>query len=173
MEKWLRSESLSKLADALLHIFAALAALAFGALMLVILGANPLEAFSALIDGAFGSANALADTDVKALLKTMYHETQKQFAEMGYGPDDLIPLMRGANSKGAVDDVVKIQANVLESWTQKQVVAEDFAKGEGGVIFREVKVSDILSSYDSGFGCLDEAEIVVINKGDYLVEIFG
>ena len=66
MEKWLRSESLSKLADALLPIFAALAALAFGALMLVILGANPLEAFSALIDGAFGSANALADTVVKA-----------------------------------------------------------------------------------------------------------
>ncbi len=66
MEKWLRSESLSKLADALLPIFAALAALAFGALMLIILGANPLEAFSALIDGAFGSANALADTVVKA-----------------------------------------------------------------------------------------------------------
>ena len=66
MEKWLRSESLSKLADALLPIFAALAALAFGALMLMILGANPLEAFGALIDGAFGSANALADTVVKA-----------------------------------------------------------------------------------------------------------
>ena len=66
MERWFRSESLSKLADALLPIFAALAALAFGALMLVILGANPLEAFSALIDGAFGSANALADTVVKA-----------------------------------------------------------------------------------------------------------
>jgi len=66
MEKWLRSESLSKLADALLPILAALAALAFGAFMLVILGANPLEAFSALIDGAFGSANALADTVVKA-----------------------------------------------------------------------------------------------------------
>ena len=66
MERWLRSESLSKLADALLPIFAALSALAFGALMLIILGANPLEAFSALIDGAFGSTNALADTVVKA-----------------------------------------------------------------------------------------------------------
>ena len=66
MKKWLRSDSASKLADALLPFIAALAALAFGALMLVILGANPLEAFSALIDGAFGSANALADTVVKA-----------------------------------------------------------------------------------------------------------
>ncbi len=66
MKKWLRSDSASKLADGLLPFIAALAALAFGALMLVILGANPLEAFSALIDGAFGSANALADTVVKA-----------------------------------------------------------------------------------------------------------
>jgi len=66
MERWLRSESVSKLVDVLLPIFAALAALAFGALMLIILGANPLEAFSALIDGAFGSTNALADTVVKA-----------------------------------------------------------------------------------------------------------
>jgi ABC-type uncharacterized transport system permease subunit len=57
MEKWLRSESVSKLADALLPVFAALAALAFGALMLIILGANPFKAFGALIDGAFGSAN--------------------------------------------------------------------------------------------------------------------
>lgn len=66
MEKWFRSESVSKLADALLPVFAALAALAIGALMLIILGANPFEAFGALIDGAFGSANSLADTIVKA-----------------------------------------------------------------------------------------------------------
>ena len=66
MERWLRSETVSKLADALLPVFATLAALAVGALMLLILGANPLEAFGALLDGAFGSANALADTVVKA-----------------------------------------------------------------------------------------------------------
>jgi len=66
MKKWLWTELISKLIDTLLPIFAALAALAFGALMLLILGANPFEAFSALIDGAFGSTNALADTVVKA-----------------------------------------------------------------------------------------------------------
>ena len=66
MKKWLWSELISKLIDTLLPIFAALAALAFGALMLLILGANPFEAFSALVDGAFGSTNALADTVVKA-----------------------------------------------------------------------------------------------------------
>ena len=66
MEKWFRSGSISKLIDALLPVFAALAAFAVGALMLIILGANPLKAFGALIDGAFGSANSLADTIVKA-----------------------------------------------------------------------------------------------------------
>ena len=66
MEKLFRSEAVSKIADALLPVFATLAALAVGALMLLALGANPLEAFGALIEGAFGSQNALADTVVKA-----------------------------------------------------------------------------------------------------------
>jgi simple sugar transport system permease protein len=57
---------MSKIMDALLPVFAVLAALMIGAIMLVILGANPLEAFGALLEGAFGSTNALADTVVKA-----------------------------------------------------------------------------------------------------------
>jgi ABC-type uncharacterized transport system permease subunit len=47
-------------------ILAALAAFIVGALMLLALGANPLQAYSALIEGAFGSVNSLADTVVKA-----------------------------------------------------------------------------------------------------------
>jgi ABC-type uncharacterized transport system permease subunit len=66
MERWLQSEAASKVIDALLPVFAVLAALAVGAVMLVILGANPFEAFGALLEGAFGSTNALADTVVKA-----------------------------------------------------------------------------------------------------------
>lgn len=54
------------MADALLPIFAALAALAVGAVMLLMLGANPLTAYGALLEGAFGSTNALAETIVKA-----------------------------------------------------------------------------------------------------------
>jgi simple sugar transport system permease protein len=45
---------------------AALAALLVGAVMLLALGVNPIEAYAALLDGAFGSPNALADTIVKA-----------------------------------------------------------------------------------------------------------
>ncbi|MEJ2757473.1 MAG: ABC transporter permease, partial [Anaerolineales bacterium] len=66
MEKLLQSEAISKITDALLPVFAVLAALAVGAVMLIALGADPFEAFAALIDGAFGSSNALADTVVKA-----------------------------------------------------------------------------------------------------------
>ncbi|MDX1615061.1 MAG: ABC transporter permease [Candidatus Promineifilaceae bacterium] len=51
---------------ALLPLLATLAALALGAVMLLFLGANPLEAYAALVSGAFGSSNALADTVVKA-----------------------------------------------------------------------------------------------------------
>lgn len=57
---------LSTLFDALLPVIATLAALAVGAVMLLLLGVNPFEAYGALWDGAFGSTNALAETLVKA-----------------------------------------------------------------------------------------------------------
>lgn len=50
----------------LMPLFATLTALLVGAVMLLILGANPLEAYSAMLKGAFGSPNAVADTLVKA-----------------------------------------------------------------------------------------------------------
>jgi len=46
---------------------AVLAALAVGAVMLLALGANPIEGYGAMLSGAFGSADALADTAIKAM----------------------------------------------------------------------------------------------------------
>ncbi len=60
------SASLGRILDALLPLLATLAALAVGAVMLVLLGADPVQAYAALLDGAFGSQNAVADTLVKA-----------------------------------------------------------------------------------------------------------
>lgn len=57
---------LASLFTALLPVIATLAALAVGAVMLLFLKVNPLEAYRALLDGAFGSTNALAETLVKA-----------------------------------------------------------------------------------------------------------
>lgn len=57
---------LDSLFDALLPLFATIGALLVGALMLIILDVNPLVAYLSLIDGAFGSSNAIAETIVKA-----------------------------------------------------------------------------------------------------------
>jgi general nucleoside transport system permease protein len=56
----------SPVIDAFLPVIATLAALLVGAVMLLALGANPLIAYRALLDGAFGSVNSLADTLVRA-----------------------------------------------------------------------------------------------------------
>jgi simple sugar transport system permease protein len=66
MKKLFQSEWLSRIIDALLPVFATLAALLVGAVMLLLLGVNPLAAYAALWDGAFGSSNAFAETLVKA-----------------------------------------------------------------------------------------------------------
>ncbi len=60
-EKWY-----AKLIDAALPIFATIAALLVGAVMLLLLKVNPIEAYKAMWEGAFGSQNALAETLVKA-----------------------------------------------------------------------------------------------------------
>ena len=60
-----RYPQLERVIIALLPALATLVALAVGAVMLAILGANPLQAYAALIEGAFGSRNAVADTLVK------------------------------------------------------------------------------------------------------------
>jgi simple sugar transport system permease protein len=57
----------SQIVDALLPVFATFAALAVGAVMLLVLGANPIRAYGAMVEGAFGSGNALAETAVKAV----------------------------------------------------------------------------------------------------------
>src|SRR5574342_65906 len=57
---------LSSLFDALLPVIATLAALLVGAVMLLFLKVNPVEAYTALWQGAFGSSNAFAETLVKA-----------------------------------------------------------------------------------------------------------
>ena len=57
---------LSQTISALTPLLATLAALGIFAIILATLGANPVEAYGALIEGAAGSPNAIADTLVKA-----------------------------------------------------------------------------------------------------------
>ncbi|MGB2909076.1 MAG: ABC transporter permease [Anaerolineales bacterium] len=62
----MKKEWFSRLFDVLMPVFATLAALAVGAVVLVFLGVNPFLAYGALLEGAFGSPNAMAETLVKA-----------------------------------------------------------------------------------------------------------
>jgi simple sugar transport system permease protein len=66
MKKVFQSDWVSRLIDALLPVFATRAALVVGAVMLLFLKVNPLQAYAALWEGAFGSTNAFAETLVKA-----------------------------------------------------------------------------------------------------------
>jgi simple sugar transport system permease protein len=66
MKKILQSEWISRLVDGLLPVFATLAALAVGAVMLLFLKVSPVDAYKALWEGAFGNSNAFAETLVKA-----------------------------------------------------------------------------------------------------------
>jgi general nucleoside transport system permease protein len=66
MQKYFQRDWLSRAVDTLLPVFATLAALAVGAVMLFILKVNPIEAYRAMWDGAFGSTNSFAETLVKA-----------------------------------------------------------------------------------------------------------
>jgi len=62
----IKNPRMDRLYNLLMPLLAALAALAVGAVMLLLLGVDPVVAYSALLEGAFGSKNALADTLVKA-----------------------------------------------------------------------------------------------------------
>jgi ABC-type uncharacterized transport system permease subunit len=53
--------------EALTPFLAVIAALLVGAVMLLALQANPIEAYAALFNGAFGSPNSIADSAVKAV----------------------------------------------------------------------------------------------------------
>jgi simple sugar transport system permease protein len=66
MKNFFKGGWLSRLAYALLPLWATLLALAVGAVMLLVLGVSPVEAYQAMWEGAFGSKNAIAETLVKA-----------------------------------------------------------------------------------------------------------
>lgn len=57
---------IDSLFNAFLPIIAVLLALLIGAIILLLIGANPIQAYGALINGAFGNKHALANTIVKA-----------------------------------------------------------------------------------------------------------
>ena len=64
---WYKRLRLERVIDGLLPLLAVVGALAVGAIVLFLLGKNPVEAYGAMFSGAFANKNGLADTLVKAI----------------------------------------------------------------------------------------------------------
>jgi len=58
---------LQRFSSALILVGAVVFALLIGAIMIIALGANPIDGYVAMLEGAFGSGDALADTAVRAM----------------------------------------------------------------------------------------------------------
>lgn len=67
MKNRLTTLLLSKQLDGVMPLVASLAAFVVGAIILLIMGTNPITAYGAMFRGAFGNQNALAETIVKAV----------------------------------------------------------------------------------------------------------
>lgn len=120
-----------------------------------------------------------ADKAGRDMLQRMYDRTQEQFAAAGVTE---VVVYRGVSSDAIPNDIwstvqlpssaaVSVRlagANAAESWSLSPHVAQEFvdhAGGNGAVIQTIVPVTAILSTFTSGWGCAEEAELVVLNHG--------
>lgn len=98
-------------------------------------------------------------------LRVMYNRTQKVLGKLGYKPDDEIVLYRGFDfDNGKEPDTfstVLYHGNAMESWTYSKKVAKEFGFSR---LAAKIKVSDILSMPGTGFGCLGERELVILDN---------
>jgi hypothetical protein len=105
----------------------------------------------------------------RAVLKSVYKQTQDKFKAAGIkelivyrgiGFDNPLPGGR----PGAVADLTQ---NFLESWSLRYTVAKDFGKrgyvNHSYVLGMKIPVERIFCTARSGFGCLEEFEILVYN----------
>lgn len=126
---------------------------------------------------AFGATSARAGIDafvatpmgqravpaLRHFLDGMYARTQADLARRGYGPDDLIPLGRGAASS-----VMPVKGPG-EAWVQNPLMSfsTSFGLANGwsqNSTWQLVPRSRVFSTCRTGFGCLNEYEAVVIGQ---------
>ena len=105
----------------------------------------------------------------RKILSAMYDNTQTKLAEAGFASGDKIRMYRGvgmigSGSYGIGEAVNLIDDNPLSSWSISASVAKAFAnRRDGGVVFAmDVPIEMIIGSARSGFGCLDEQEMVLL-----------
>jgi hypothetical protein len=103
----------------------------------------------------------------RAAVKAMYSITQDHFKKMGFEAEDEITLFRGTRAtipSASLGNPVTVHGNAAESWSLSPTVAANFG---GTVLMTKVKVKDILSTCATGFGCVNEAEVVILGGYEY------
>lgn len=131
-------------------------------------------------------AETLAQTRARALLRAQYDATQQWFADRGISEIAVSRGMKWAagqqaptwvpDTKDATDDG-QVPLNVLSSFSTRTDVASFFADRElyedtvSVRIHGTVPVSRIVATPRTGFGCLAEAEVVVLDgPGQWTIE---
>ena len=114
----------------------------------------------------------------RGVIRAMYDLTQAHFKKLGIKE---VVLFRGVSTKVETKyedlefgDVVQWKGNSAESWSVTYSTAKSFAGYSGIIISARVPVSRILSTARTGFGCLDEEEMVIlgnIGQEDYVTVV--
>jgi len=125
-------------------------------------------------NGTVGKRTMSITTDQeRAVLRSIYAETQKALEEQGLGPDDYVVVYRGmmhGKVRYGEGDTVDYKGNAMESWSLSHDTAYEFAAsmdevGNFGTVFRMlVPRRNIVSTAYTGFGCLGEDEVVIFGS---------
>ena len=130
------------------------------------------------VDEEFGLDVELSEWQKKKLEMIesygQYERTQRDLADAGYKPDDSVILYRGLQHDdffGKKGDIIRYEGNAMESWTFDHNIATRFANGVleesssfGYVLEMKVPIRNILSTPRTGYGCYDEAEVVIFGS---------
>jgi len=95
----------------------------------------------------------------RAFLQAQYDNTQSQLKAAGI---DSITVYRGSNL--APDDGAEVYTRPMSSWSTSFKTALDFTAGaDSSTLFRAtINADQILSTAGTGFGCLNEFEVVTL-----------
>ncbi len=117
-----------------------------------------------------------SEPERRKLVRAMYEATQESLAAAGFEPDDMIRVQRGTRKPHVitkdwqVGGTVRVGTNPMSSWTgdTSTEISHRFAKPNatrerpGFILEMEVPVRSIFSTPRTGFGCLTEAEFVIL-----------
>lgn len=107
----------------------------------------------------------------QAFIRNQYNATQEWFKKRGYKPTDTLILYRGVNLKGKGKNM-KYTLQPLSSFSSNIDVAREFANGDT-IFMAEVPINKILSHPQTGFGCTNECEFVVLGAKDIEVKKYN